>query len=165
MAVRAARASSFALQRLGRWRICATMKWRHLHRTYATNLEDIGQDPYGSPGRDPYAPGRRFGQGDGYPRQRFPGRSRDEEGFAGSFEGRGRAPLTGGGMPDRMGNLGQNLRQLNWEEGVAGQAPKKLLRRAPGSRINDFRTGCSRFQGVERKCRRPEATSQAGDVV
>lgn len=117
MAVSAVRAS-FALQRLGRWRSCATMKWRHLQRqSFATNPEYVGEDPYGSPGRDPYARGRSFGQGDDYPRQRSPGRSRHEEGFVGSFEGhRGRPPLTGGGMPDRMGNLGQNLRQLNWEE-------------------------------------------------
>ncbi|CAE6911433.1 dbp2 [Symbiodinium natans] len=108
----AMRVMNFALGPLGRWRPFAAVKWRHMRRTFATNPDYIGQDPYSSSGRDPYAPRRRFDQG-GERRPR-----RDEEDFSGSFEGshRGRPPLTGGGMPDRMGNLGQNLRHLNWEE-------------------------------------------------
>jgi ATP-dependent RNA helicase DDX5/DBP2 len=105
--------------------------------------EEQGADPYARPRGDGYDRGDGYGRGNGYGRDfggrggggfdggrdgggrfdrsgdrfdggRGGGRSGFQDHHEGGFE-RGRAP-TLGGMPDRMGSVGQNLRQLNWQQ-------------------------------------------------
>lgn len=93
-----------------------------------------GQDPYDNRGgRDPYrgpSQGRsdnsRFDGGGSYGGSRSTGSFDDRprggqrnfgDSESGGFGG-GRGPMMGGGggVPDRMGSVGQNLKQLNWQD-------------------------------------------------
>jgi len=114
----------------GGWlRAAATQLQRGLSSRSFPEQETYGQgreDPYRrEPSYDPYGPGRQRSDGSGYG-GRFEGADQGafgtrqpRAGGGGGFRQQGfesqSAPFSGG-MPDRMGSVGQNLKQVNWHE-------------------------------------------------